>query len=65
MPKEIISVPNSSAGASSSRVGQFFRERTLSINKHYLFVNKDKLLFAKIAPEERAPASVCEKIAVV
>nr|VXZ85393.1 Uncharacterised protein [Klebsiella pneumoniae] len=41
--------------------GSVFRERTLSINKHYLFVNKDKLLFAKIAPEERALASVCGK----
>ena len=58
-------MPNSSAVASSSRVGQFFRERTLSINKHYLFVNKDKLLFAKIAPEERAPRAFAEKIAVV
>ncbi len=48
-------MPNSSARVSSSqvRVG-FSGERILSINKHYLFVNKDKLLFAKIAPEERA-----------
>jgi hypothetical protein len=53
MPKEIISVPNSSARASSSQVWvSFSGERILSINKHYLFVNKDKLLFAKIAPEE-------------
>ena len=55
-------MPNSSARVSSSQVWvSFSGERILSINKHYLFVNKDKLLFAKIAPEERALASVCGK----
>ncbi|CTQ13309.1 hypothetical protein BN1200_410033 [Klebsiella variicola] len=66
MPKEIISVPNSSARVSSSQVWvSFSGERILSINKHYLFVNKDKSLFAKIAPEEGAGRSFAEKTGAI